>query len=139
MTQKDLLACREIRGEIETIKERIDRLRSQAERMSRPLSLAPGGGQADDALAVYAARLDELERQLAEKVIGLEKQLQACEDWICTLPVQQSKVMRLRYIEGLRWRQVARRAHYTVRHCTRIHMVALKKLSTNVPFFCDII
>ena len=139
MTHKDLQACREIRGEIETIKERIDRLRSQAERMSRPLSLAPGGGQADDALAVYAARLDELERQLAEKVIKLEEQLQACEDWICTLPAQQAKVMRLRYIEGLRWRQVARRAHYSRQHCTKIHKAVLEKMRTNASFFCDIL
>lgn len=128
MTQKDLQACREIRGEIETLNERIARLRSQAERMSRPLSLAPGGGQADDALSVYAARLDELERMLAERVIALEEQLQACEDWICTLPAQQAKVMRLRYIEGLRWRQVARRAHYSVDWCWKINSRALEKI-----------
>ena len=137
MTQKDLQACRKIRGEIETLNERITRLRSQAERMSRPLSLAPGGGQADDALSVYAARLDELERQLAEKVIALEEQLQACEELFCTLPTQQAKVMRLRYIEGLRWRQVARRAHYCRQHCTKIHKAALEKMRTNASFFCD--
>ena len=78
-------------------KERITCLRSQAERRSRPLSLASEGGQADDALSLYAACLGELERQLAEKVIRLEEQ--ACEDRIWAI--------RLRYIEGLRggrWR-----------------------------------
>lgn len=128
VTQQDLKACRDIRGQIESIDERIARLRSQAERLSRPLTGMPGGGSAGDALAVYAARLDELERQRADRVIALEEQLQVCEDWIDALPGQQAKVMRLRYIVGLSWRQVAKRAHYSVGHCRNIHTAAKRKL-----------
>ncbi|MEL7609506.1 MAG: hypothetical protein AAGU74_08355 [Bacillota bacterium] len=135
MTLQDLQACRNVRGQIESLDERIARLRSQAERLSRPLSFAPGGGSADDQLAVYAARLDELERQRADQVIALEEQLQVCEDWIGTLPAQQAKVMRLRYVDGLRWRQVARKSGYTVGHCRNIHCAVIKKVSTHYYIF----
>ena len=136
MTIQDLQVCRNIRGKIESLDERISRLRSQAERLSRPLtSLA--GGDVGDHLAEYAAKLDELEQQRAGQIIALEEQLQTCDDWIAMLPAQQARVMRLRYIDGLPWKQVAREAHYGIRHCSRIHTAAIKKMSNNVLFLCD--
>lgn len=90
-----------------------------------------------DHLAEYAAKLDELERERAGQVIALEEQLQACDDWITTLSAQQAKVMRLRYISGLPWRLVAKRAHYCRQHCTRIHKAAIDKMRSNESFFRD--
>lgn len=127
MTIQDLQACKHIRDQIDSLDERIVRLRSQAERLSRPLTGLPGGA-AGDHLAEYAAKLDELERQRAGQVIALEEQLQACDDWIVTLPAQQAKVMRLRYVDGLKWRQVAKRARYTMNHCMKIAAVARRKM-----------
>lgn len=129
MTIHDLQACKHIRDQIDSLDERIARLRSQAERLSRPLTGMPGGG-AGDHLAEYAAKLDKLERERAGQVIALEEQLQGCDDWIATLPAQQARVMRLRYISGLPWRQVAKRAHYSVSHCRNIHTVAIRKVRT---------
>ena len=137
MTIQDLQACKHIHDQIDSLDERIARLRSQAERLCRPLTGLPGGGDTGDQLAEYAAKLDEMERERAGQVIALEEQLQACEDWIETLPTQQAKVMRLRYIDSLPWKQVAREAHYGIRHCSRIHAAAIKKMSNNVLFFCD--
>jgi RNA polymerase sigma factor (sigma-70 family) len=136
LTIKDLQACGDIRSQIESLDERIARLRSQAERLSRPLTGLPGI-DAGDFLAEYAAKLDELELERVGQVITLEEQLQTCEDWIATLPTRQAKVMRLRYIDGLPWKQVAQEAHYGIRHCSRIHTAAIKKMSNNVLFFCD--
>ena len=136
MTIQDLQACQNIRGQIESLDERIARLRSQAERLSRPLTQVPSGNSGDH-LADYAAKLDELERQRAAQVIALEEQLRTCDDWIAMLPAQQAKVMRLRYIDGLPWKQVAQEANYGIRHCSRIHTAAIKKMSYNVLFICD--
>lgn len=135
MTIQDLQACRDIRGQIESLDERIVRLRSQAERLCRPLTGLPGGDESDH-LAKYVAKLDELERQRAGQIITLEERLQACDDWIATLPVQQANVMRLRYIRGLPWRQVAERANYCRQHCTKIHKAAIVKMRFNASFFC---
>ena len=92
MTIQYLQACQEIRNRIDSLDERIARLRSQAERLSRPLTGLPGG-EASDHLAECAAKLDELERQRTAQIIALDEQLQTCEDWIETLPTQQAKVI----------------------------------------------
>ncbi|HMM31627.1 MAG TPA: ECF-type sigma factor [Clostridia bacterium] len=136
MTLETLKSCRTIRGEIESLTERIARLRSQAERLTRPLSLAPGGGEQRDELAEYAARLDALERDRAGKVIALEERLQEVDCWLSTLPAQQARVMRLRYVDGLRtWGDVAKKANYSVGHCRKIHAVAKKKMDTQCALF----
>lgn len=129
VTIKDLQACRDILGQIETIEERITRLRSQAEQLSRPLTGMPGS-EAGDQLAAYAAKMDELERRLAGRRIALEEYRQACDVWIDTLPAQQARVMRLRYIVGLPWRQVAKRAGYSTEHCRKIGLVVRRKMDT---------
>lgn len=121
MTIQTLKSCRTVRSEIESLSERITRLRSQAERMSRPLSLAPSGGQQRDELAEYAAKLDALERELTGRMISLEEQLREVEEWLSVLPAQQSKVMRLRYVEGKSWDEVSAAADLSTRHCQRIH------------------
>ena len=130
MTLETLKSCRTIRGEIESLTERIARLRSQAERLTRPLSLAPGGGEQRDELAEYAARLDALERDRADRVILLEERLQEVDAWLSTLPAQQAMVMRLRHVDGLPWLEVADKAHYSRSHCCNIGSVAIKKIST---------
>lgn len=136
MTIQDLQACKHIRDQIDSLDERIARLRSQAGRLSRPPTSLPGG-EGDDHLAEYAAKLDELEREHAGQVIALDERLQACEEWIASLPGQQAKVLRLRYIEGLKWGDVAKRANYCQQHCKKIHKAAKEKMRPNAPFFCD--
>lgn len=138
MTIQDLQACKHIRDQIESLDERIARLHSQAERLNRPLTSLPGGNVSDH-LADYAAKLDELERERASQVIALEEQLQACEDWIASLPGQHAKVMRLRYVQGLPWKQVAENARYSMSHCKKIGTAAKRELMPNDTFFCDIV
>jgi DNA-directed RNA polymerase specialized sigma24 family protein len=135
MTLETLKSCRTIRGEIESLTERIVRLRSQAERLTRPLSLAPGGGEQRDELAEYAARLDALERDRADRVILLEERLQEVDAWLSTLPAQQAMVMRLRYADGLRWRAVSKKAHYHIKHCMRINTAVTRKLEVQCGIF----
>lgn len=129
MTIRDLQTCRNIRGQIDSLDERITRLRSQAERLSRPLTGLPGG-EASDQLAEYAAKLDDLERQRTAQIIALDEQLQTCEDWIETLPTQQARVIRLRYVQGLPWKLVAEKAKYSMNHCKKIGAAAKRKVDT---------
>jgi len=138
VTIQDLQSCKHIRAQIDSLDERIARLRSQAERLSRPLT-GVSSGDTRDHLADYAAKLDELERQRAAQVIALEEQLQDCEDWIASLPGQQAKVMRLRYVQGLPWKQVAENARYSMSHCKKIGTAAKRELMPNDTFFCDIV
>jgi RNA polymerase sigma factor (sigma-70 family) len=130
LTLNDLRAVRYAHLQVRSLNERIARLRSALEGCTaRPLSPLPQGGTtARDKLGDDVARLLELEERRRKQIIDLEMLLEKVEKWIDELPPQQAQVMRLRYVDGLDWRQVARRASYTSEHCRKINAMACRKL-----------
>lgn len=130
MTQKDLRTVRTSHIQIQNLNERIARLRSALESCTaKPLSREPKGGQAQkDKLGDDVARLIELEDQCTRKIIDLEVRMQGVEAWLDTLSPQQARVMRLRYMDGLSWRQVARRCGYGYDSVRKMHYRLLKGL-----------
>lgn len=127
MTQQELEACQKAHEKISSLEERIVRLRSQAERLTQILRQSQGKSKEKDKLAAYVAVLEKLEQQRAAELIDAEKGMQKFETWLETLPVQQAKIMRLRYEKGLPWREISRKTHFSIRHCTRIHEAALRR------------
>jgi DNA-directed RNA polymerase specialized sigma24 family protein len=126
-TPMNLYIIRQHRNKLEDLKERIERLRAAMEMGSRQLQLAPVRSGVRDKLADDMAKLDELERQYVGEVAALELEIRAAEGMLTALPEQQRTVVRLRYIEGLSWRLIARRTHYSERYCLKIHRAALKR------------
>jgi DNA-directed RNA polymerase specialized sigma24 family protein len=124
----NLRTLRDRHSRIDSLKERIERLRSAMEIGSRQLKLAPAKTSLRNRLEEDMAKLDELERQLIGEIAALEQAAQAAERLLDRLPAQQQRIMRLRYVDGLSWRRVARRAHYTEKHCLKIHRAALKRI-----------
>jgi len=124
----DIKNLRSNRSEVESLQERIMRLRSAMELGAQRLRLTPGGHDIRDRLADDMAKLDELERELIERTIQLEQDIRITELYITALPEQQRRVIRLRYVEGLSWREVAKVAHYSVDHCFAIHRQAIKQI-----------
>jgi len=120
ITIDDLKNIRRQRLRVTSLRERIDSLRARAEYTARQLG---EGGQDDatrDRLAEYVAELDDLERQLTEEMITLEQGIMAVDKALTELPENQELVLRLRYCEGLTWRQVAEATHYCEQHCRKI-------------------
>ena len=122
----DLHTLRDRRDRIDSLKERIERLRSAMELGDRQLKLAPARTAVRNKLEEDMAKLDELERELVGEVAALEQDAQDAEELLDGLPVREQRIMRLRYVEGMSWRKVARKAHYSQQHCFRIHGAALK-------------
>lgn len=120
MTREDLELIRTGRRRIENLTERIERLRAAHEGLTRQLTGLPSGDGDRDSLAQYVADLDDLERQLAQEVILLERQMQRTDVEINRLPAHQQQILRLRYYDALKWHEVAERAHYSERWCRRI-------------------
>lgn len=72
-------------------------------------------------------RLDRIERTIAEGVERLETSAQVVRDLIAAVEDEPSRdLLTLRYLEGLRWEEIAVRLCYTYRHVTRLHGQALK-------------
>ncbi len=113
----------ESRDEIEDLAERIVRLRARAEKLTSTLSPTPGCGSSElvsdkvqrcisEALVledVYSRRIDE---NLA--------MLDALEAAIERLPKPRyRRLMRMKYIDGASWEEVAAALNYSPRHLQR--------------------
>ena len=123
MTIDDLKNVRRQKLRVESLQERIERLRSRAEYTQQQLGEYGRSDPTRDRLAEYVAELDELERQLTGEMIALEKQLVFVDAELAKLPENQEKILRLRYFDGMCWYDVAKKTHYSESYCK-----AMKKL-----------
>lgn len=73
-------------------------------------------------------KLPELTEIYGEKIENLKTRLKRIEDAIAELEPVERRLMRLRYIDGLEWHQVAVRISYSWQQTHRIHARALIKL-----------
>lgn len=122
MTIQLLKDCRARRFKIESLKARIAELEDVATNIAaKPLTNLPvSRGGNSDAVGNAAISIAELKEHIVEQLLVLEQQLEEVERWLTTLKPQQAVVMRLRYVDGLSWKQVAQKAGYSVEHCRKI-------------------
>ena len=66
--------------------------------------------------AIYIAGFAELERELTGEMIALEKRLAVVDAELAKLPGNREKVLRLRYIEGMKWERIAEVISYNERY-----------------------
>ena len=109
-------------------KELIAELRATAEKVSPTYSLAPGGGSGDS-MTNAAARIVDLEREIAADSARLADELALVEFLIGSLDdFRQRQVVEYRYIHDYSWRQIQEELKYTERQILRFHRAALKNL-----------
>lgn len=109
------------------LRERIACIRADIERTTAVLRNG-GGGTPSDKMSAAVAKLVDLQQKYVAEVAEIENSLQRAESALCALPEQQALIMRLRYVEGLSWANVARRAGLTCRYCLKIHEKAISNL-----------
>lgn len=134
MELSDLKQYRRRRQQVDTLQERIARLRAALEgTTARPTyeAIEGGGSGQTDKMAAQVARLLQLEEELRARVIDLETALQEVEAWLDRLPPDEARVMSLRYVEGLTWSQVEREAGYSVNQSTG-YKVQVRALQRNI-------
>lgn len=78
-------------------------------------------------LSDYAARVDELERELLQKRYRRIRAFKKVQAAIERLENEQEKdLLTYRYLKGYSWEKIAVEMGYTYRHVTRLHGEALK-------------
>ena len=130
ITKQELRQYRHLVAEIEQLKAERETLRSKTGSApdGQPRSTEPG-----DVTAEAAIRCEQISRKITDRI----EQSAILRDRIETAingltDARERRLMRLRYIDGLRWEDVADELGYEIRQVTRIHGWALAKLSKNV-------
>ena len=119
--------CRSAKGEIESLRERIERIKSDRERMTQTITGMPQRkGQEKSRIEELTARMMELEEELVDRTLQLEAEIREVEAWIETLKPYQRNVIRLRYVDGKTWKQVQRLTSYSKRAVLAINKNARK-------------
>lgn len=135
MTHEDLKNIRRKRQHVNTLQERIDRLRSGAEYPLRRLGeLCSVSNDVRDKLAEDVAKIVDLEHELALEVLALEQDITAVDQALSELPENQEKVLRLRYCDGLPWKLVAVEARYCMDWCKQLDGKFRKQLTQTHVF-----
>ena len=131
-TYEDLKSCAALARKADDLRERYLRLRSAIEGTSARLDTVRGSMQTDP-VGSAVAKLDAIRRQwegrineYLEVMLRVDAAIEALRD------ENQQKVLRLRYVDGLAWAEIAERMYYSPTHCRRLRQEGLQKLLKDV-------
>lgn len=128
MDKRRLMGYRALQMEIKELQQERERLEAGmlgAVRFDR----LPGGGGVSDPVGVLAAGLAELDALLAGRTALLIERRIEIENAISSLPDSRSRrLIRLRYICGRKWVDVARELGYSEVRVKQLHRKALRLL-----------
>lgn len=126
-----LMSYRWAKKQEERILEEIQALRMDKMFPSAVNDGMPKGSEQRD-LSDYAAKLDELIQELKEERLEKIKRLQSIERVIKEIDNEDAQtILRLRYIDGLRWKEVCVAINYEWAQMHRIHAKALREIKIN--------
>lgn len=126
-----LMSYRWAKKQEERILEEIQELRMDKMFPSTVNDGMPKGSEQRD-LSDYAVRLDELIQELKEERLRKVKRLRNIERAIKELDNEDMQtVLRLRYIDGLKWEEVCVAINYEWAQMHRIHARALREIKIN--------
>lgn len=110
---------RQIVAEIAELEEEREALSEGRLPSSWPMNERVMGGQVADVTAELAEKMWELAQLLADKLnclIALRAQI---EGWLDEYEPEERRMLRLYYVDGLTWEEVAERVGYSSRHLSR--------------------
>lgn len=128
MTIEQLENCRSAKGEIQSLRERIERIKSDRERMTQTITGMPRGkNNCQSRIEELTVKMMELQEELAGKVYQREQEISQVEGWIETINPYYRIVIREFYVNGLSVPMIARKVGYSEKHIYWI----LRKITPN--------
>jgi len=124
----DIRRLGELRSRIESLHERIQRITSVLEVCAVQYRNMPGSPAYSDRLSSGVAKLVDLKQQLVDEQIGFEVEIQLAEIEISKLSELEQRLVRLKYIHGLSYAQIAERENYSESYCKEMINRTRKKL-----------
>lgn len=128
--KKFLKRCQRSLIIIRSINEEIKTLRANAIMHSQNMDGMPHGSNQND-LSTFAAKLDEIFTELNNEIENYWNMRCEIISAIESLPSESEKaILRLRYINGDKWEDIADKLTYSLQHVYKIHGTALIHLKT---------
>lgn len=124
MTKERLKQYRDLVLEQKKLKEDIEKLRAKCEGGAIILSDMPKGGVPPD----YATELVDAIRKMVQIEAAIHSEIVSIEEFIAIIPESRTRlIFRHRYIDGIKWEEIADNMNYNVSHIRRLHDNYLKK------------
>ena len=122
MGKAEFERCRALAKATELLRSSIDTLRTSAMHLERDIELGVGDEKGlESLLGVTKGKIELLSGRLAVMCEQYERLCRGVELATEGVIEEHRNVLRLRYQQGLRWQDVARRAGYSESHCLRIN------------------
>ncbi len=113
--------------EIEDLMRERERWRERGLSVTRRLSDMPRGGSTADITGEAASSIAAIDREISRRILELSKARDDVERRIAAVGDDTlRRLLRLRYIEGCTWEEVAERMHYSYQWVCALHGRALK-------------
>lgn len=130
MTKEELKEYIETKREIKIIEEKIEFLESKKTSIkSQIITDMPRGEAEQDRLGQLLIRIEELIELYNEKQSNLIKQQMKIENCIDKLDSSlERNIMRLRYLESMKWEKICVEVNYSWENVHRIHRKILSKI-----------
>ena len=137
MTERELVqilrTAGNVREEYDQDYERILRLKSLMTKVTTSYSASPGGGGTNDKLTNQYCALEELEEHCRDRQAAYASALKQVTDIIeLAETTEQRKVLKAKYIDCMKWDDIAILVCYSNMHCHRIHDAALKIIAAKL-------
>ena len=130
MDKHTLQQYRSIRREIAHLEEEKQRVLDRLLAPAAPDGMPHARGN-QDSIGQAIARRDRYQRLIDNKLDELIALREEIERAIEGLPSQDRELIRLRYIEGFRWEEIAVKLHYSIQHIYHRHGHILLKMRVN--------
>ena len=110
--------------------DQIARLRELSTKTTQTLTPDKVKGNSENRLESSVSKIVDIEREIGSSIDQLERTRLQVESVINSVPnVNQRNVLRLRYISGMKWEQIAVKLNYDYRWVLRLHGKALNKIA----------
>ena len=108
----------------------IARLRELSTKITQTLTPDKVKSNSENRLESSVSKIVDIEREIGASIDQLERTRLQVESVINSVPnVNQRNVLRLRYISGMKWEQIAVKLNYDYRWVLRLHGKALNKIA----------
>ncbi len=137
-TKAWLRSYRVLVRESERIEEELAYWRSRAEKMTREMTSQPSGSGSRNSVAVAIEKIMELEERLKATHGNLLEQKSAIETVIDSLSNETYRLLlKLKYINGNTWGQIAVKSYLSERHAKRLCGKAIKDVNMSLNVTLD--